>query len=65
MLFRSRTGNTYPDENLKPENVETWEAGLEMKFLKNRIGMDVAFYWSDVTNQIYQLPGDYVTGAKY
>ncbi len=60
-----RTGNTYPDENLKPENVETWEAGLEMKFLKNRIGMDVAFYWSDVTNQIYQLPGDYVTGAKY
>lgn len=59
-----RTGATYPDPDLAPENVETWEAGIEAKFLKNRLGFDVAVYTSDVTNQIYNLPGDYITGAK-
>lgn len=59
-----RTGSTFPDPNLKPENVETWEVGMEAKFLENRIGLDVALYTSNVTNQIYNLPGDYITGAK-
>lgn len=60
-----RPSATYPDYYLKPENVETWEAGLEAKFLKNRIGFDVAIYQSDVTDQIYDVPYDYITGAKY
>jgi TonB-linked SusC/RagA family outer membrane protein len=60
-----RPGATYPDYYLKPENVETWEAGMEAKFLKNRIGLDVALYRSDITNQIYDVPYDYITGAKY
>ena len=37
---------------------------MEAKFLENRIGLDVALYTSNVTNQIYNLPGDYITGAK-
>ena len=45
--------------------METWEAGLEAKFLKNRIGVDIALYQSDVTDQIYDVPYDYITGAKY
>lgn len=60
-----RPGATYPDYYLKPENVETWEAGIEAKFLKNRIGFDVAIYQTDVTDQIYDVPYDYITGAKY
>lgn len=60
-----RPAATYPDYYLKPENVETWEAGIEAKFLKNRIGFDVAVYQSDVTDQIYNVPYDYITGAKY
>lgn len=56
---------TMPNIDLKPENVETWEAGLEAKFIQNRIGFDVAVYQTDVTDQIYDVPYDYMTGAKY
>ena len=54
---------TAPKVDLAPENVETWELGLEAKFLKNRIGLDFAIYQSDVTNQIYNVPYDYMTGS--
>lgn len=60
-----RPGATLPDYYLRPENVATWEAGLEGKFLKNRITFDVALFQSDVTDQIYNRPVDYITGAKY
>ena len=60
-----RTGATLPDYLLKPENVATWEVGLEAKFFQNRLTMDVAAYQSDVTDQIYSRPVDYITGAKY
>ena len=60
-----RPAATMPKEDLKPENVETWEVGLEAKFVDNRIGFDVALYQTDITNQIYDVPYDYITGAKY
>ena len=60
-----RPGATIPDPNICPENVATWEVGLEAKFLENRIGADVALYQSDVTNQIYDVTNDYMSGAKY
>ncbi|MCF0175309.1 MAG: SusC/RagA family TonB-linked outer membrane protein [Bacteroidales bacterium] len=58
-------GATSPKIDLKPENVETVEVGIEAKFLQNRIGFDVAVYQSDATNQIYDVPYDYITGSKY
>lgn len=60
-----RPSATTPKIDLAPENVETLEVGVEAKFLKNRIGFDVAVYQSDATNQIYDVPYDYITGAKY
>ena len=60
-----RASATLPDYYLKPENVATWEIGLEGKFFQNRVIFDVAAYSSDVTNQIYDRPVDYMTGAKY
>lgn len=60
-----RPAATMPDESLSPENVATWEVGLEAKFLENRIGFDLALYQSDITDQIYDVPYDYMTGAKY
>lgn len=60
-----RPAATLPDYYLKPENVATWEVGLEGKFFQNRLIFDVAAYSSDVTNQIYDRPVDYMTGAKY
>lgn len=60
-----RVGATMPKVDLAPENVNTVELGVEMKFLKNRIGIDAAIYQSDITNQIFDVPYDYMTGAKY
>ena len=60
-----RAGATMPKIDLAPENVSTYELGLELKFLKNRIGLDAAIYQSDITNQIFDMPYDYITGAKY
>ncbi len=56
---------TSPKIDLAPENVATWEVGLEAKFFSNRVGFDVALYQSDITNQIYDVPYDYMTGSKY
>ena len=41
---------------LKPENVESWEVGVEGHFFKNRISFDVAYYDSETTDQIINVP---------
>ena len=43
---------TYPAQNLRPEMVKTWEAGLEANFLNNRIRLDAAYYQRVTTDQI-------------
>ncbi len=50
---------------IKPENVKSWEAGIETMFLHNRIGLDAAFYHSSTTNQIVSAVSDMFTGAAY
>lgn len=52
-----------PDPMIKPENVESWELGLDAKFLRNRVGFDVALYNSSTTNQIIALDIDPISGA--
>ena len=49
---------TMNNENLKPEITTSWEAGLEMKFFKERLGFDFTYYDSRTHNQIVQA---YVT----
>ncbi len=36
--------NTLGNNELKPERTTTWEVGLDMKFLNNRIGFDLAYF---------------------
>ncbi len=54
---------TIPDPEIKPENVASWEAGLEAKLLKNRISFDVTLYKSSATNQIVTVDIDQISGA--
>lgn len=54
---------TIPDPLIKPENVESWEAGLEAKLFKNRISFDVTAYHSSTTNQIVSVDVDQISGA--
>ena len=49
---------------IKPENVESWELGLEAKFFQNRLGFDVAGYYSSGTNQILEIDVDPIVGAS-
>ena len=57
-------GNSVKNADLKPENVRSWEAGLEAKFLKNRLGFDVTFYDNTTYNQIISVPSDMSSGAS-
>ena len=49
---------------IKPENVESWEAGIETRFFMNRVGLDVAFYNSSTTNQIVNAVTDPIIGSS-
>lgn len=54
---------TIPDPLIKPENTESWEAGLVAKLFKNRVSLDLAVYRSATTNQIVSVNVDQITGA--
>jgi TonB-linked SusC/RagA family outer membrane protein len=54
--------NVKKNPNLKPENTESIELGLEMRFLKSRLGLDVAVYKTNSVDQIYGVPVTTATG---
>jgi TonB-linked outer membrane protein, SusC/RagA family len=53
-----------PDPLIQPENVESWELGLDARFLQNRLGLDLAVYNSFATNQILNVAVDPIVGAS-
>lgn len=55
---------TIPDPMIKPENVESWELGLDTRFFHNRLGLDLALYNSATTNQIVSVAVDPIVGAS-
>ena len=50
-----RLPNTLNNADLKPETTTSFEFGLEMAFLNNRIGFDFTYYNSQTKNQIIPL----------
>ena len=44
--------NVKMNDQLKPEIATSYEAGLDMKFLNNRLGFDFTYYYSKTKNQI-------------
>lgn len=48
--------------SLKPEISSAFEVGAEVRFLKNRIGIDLTFYNSDTKNQILNIPLSITSG---
>ena len=59
-LFSTSTTLNNPD--LKPERTKSVEAGLEMKFVKNRIGFDVSVYRTLSVDQILPVAISKTTG---
>lgn len=59
----SQGGFFQGNPDLKPEFTKQLEAGLEMKFLNNRLGFDVAYYDNRTDDQLIALRLSYVSGA--
>lgn len=47
--------DTYYDANLKPERKNSWEVGLDWRFIRNRIGIDFTFYKENTKDQIMTI----------
>ncbi len=42
--------------DLKPENIKSYEAGFDVRFFNNRLGVDFTWYKKNATNQILNIP---------
>ncbi|MCB2378162.1 SusC/RagA family TonB-linked outer membrane protein [Hymenobacter sp. BT635] len=57
--------NTLFTPDLKPERTNSVEAGFEVRFLQDRIGLDVTAYQSTTTDQILNVPVSGSTGYLF
>ncbi len=54
---------TAKNPDLKPEKTKALEAGLNLQFFKNRVGMDLGWFRTDTSDQILALPVTYSSGV--
>ena len=57
--------NTQPNKDLKPTRTNSFEIGLEMKFFRNRLGLDVTYYNQNSKDQIIALATSSTSGYNY
>lgn len=50
------------DPNVRSELIKSLELGTEIRFLNNRIGLDLSYYKSNATRQLIDLPMDALSG---
>jgi len=60
--IRFSTDNSRSNSDLKSELTKGVEAGLELKFFKNRLGVDFSYYKTNTTNQILSIETPTQTG---
>lgn len=58
-------GEVLFDSSVRSELIKSWEAGVELKFLDNRLGVDVSWYKTNATRQLLEIPMDPFSGYKY
>jgi TonB-linked SusC/RagA family outer membrane protein len=57
--------NTIPNKDLKPTKTNSFEIGLDTKFLNNRVGVDFTYYTQTSRNQIMGMAGSWTSGYNY
>ena len=57
--------NTLFDPNVRNELIKSYEAGAEVRLFNSRIGLDVAVYKSNATNQLINIPLDPLSGYSF
>ncbi len=55
-------GNVLFDSSVQSELIKSYEAGAEARFFNNRLGFDFAWYKSNATRQLINLPMDPLSG---
>lgn len=55
---------TLPNETLLPEETTSVEIGADLRFLDNRLGVDLTYYKTNSTNQLFSLPLPVGSGAS-
>ncbi|WP_240047093.1 SusC/RagA family TonB-linked outer membrane protein [Hymenobacter nivis] len=61
---RANTSSTLPNANLRPYNLREFEIGTELKFLNNRIGVDLAYFNRKTTGEIVNASLSVATGYE-
>ena len=57
--------NTIPNKDLKPTRTNSFEIGIETKFLNNRMGLDITYYSQKSKNQIMGMASSWTSGYTY
>lgn len=55
-------GQVLYNSNVRSELIKSWEAGFDIRFFNNRLGIDFAWYKSNATRQLLNLPLDPFAG---
>lgn len=53
-----------PNENLKPETTESYEVGLDIRFFKGRVGLDLTAYKTNTYDQLFTVALPAGSGAS-
>ena len=59
---RVTENNALANANLRPERARSFEAGIDARFFDNRLGIDIAYYNTNVLDQIFALDIPQSTG---
>jgi TonB-linked SusC/RagA family outer membrane protein len=43
-------------DQLRPQNITTYEVGADLRFYQNRVGLDYSYYYVNATDQIFSVP---------
>ncbi|KXX70597.1 SusC/RagA family TonB-linked outer membrane protein [Flammeovirga sp. SJP92] len=57
--------NVQANPDLKPETTNSWETGLEMSFLNNRLGFEAVYYKKNTYDQIVQADVSSASGYRF
>ncbi len=59
------TQRTIGNNSLQPETTKSSEIGVDLRFLQNRLGLDIAYYQSKSIGQIVEVPVAYSSGYDH
>jgi len=48
--------STLLSDELRPQNVTSYEIGADLRFYQNRVGIDYSYYYVNATDQIFSVP---------